>query len=984
MSIRVNGADVPAGPRQQQAMLAVLALRAGFAVPLHELVGAVWGQRPPESAVTILRTYAWRLRQRLGSDLVVSAGDGYQLAVPASAVDAHRAEQLAAAAQAHGAERLEERAALLDEAVELWRGEPLAGIPGPFADSERSRLRELHLMLQERRFGLQLLMGRHESVIPNLTAFTWEHPLRERPHGYLMRALYASGRQADALAVFTRAQQVLNEELGLDPGPELRDLHERILANDPDLDAPSCAHDVAEPSPRQITPPPVRVLRRPAQLPPDVGDFSGRTGLVADLCAGLTLPGRDALAVAAVSGMGGIGKTTLALHVAHLVKEHFPEGQLHADLRGTGVDAAEPGAVLGSFLAALGVPGQEIPRDPEDRGRLFRTMLDNRKVLLLLDDARDATQVMQLLPGSAGCAVIVTSRPHLAGLSAFAHVPLEVFSPDEALALLQRITGEEQVCREAEAARELVAACGHLPLAVRIVAARLAARPGWSVADLLARLGDERRRLSELRAGDMSVTAAFEFGHGQLTEVQASVFRSLAPFARSSISLEGAAAALGMAEEETERVLESLVDAALVESPLPGRYRYHDLVRVFALQVRPADPERTAVMMRRLLAHLLGAASSAFQRMAPGDPVHTTLMPGAPEGPRFTDVTEARAWMAAEFDGVVHTLLLAAADRTGSGTDVLNMAADLLIAYSAFGRDVPYARLAATARTVADAAEAAGDDRAAGRALFVCGNEALQATRLAEAGDLAGRAAEASHRAGDTVILYQHFNDLGVIAKFEHRYEDAVGHFDRAVELARAAGHRSGALTSLLNAALVRVRGGHAEEAVRACDEALVALRELAGERDTAHALCVRGQALHALGRYEDALASYRQCLSVAARVRLTGHEARARFRSAETLLATGRPTEAFAEAQRSVDLLEQTAEHSRDHGYALLALARTESHLDLREQAHTHARLAYEVFAQAGLPETSQAQRLMTGTRAPGPGFPVPEDGPGRDAVGV
>ncbi|MEU6862760.1 BTAD domain-containing putative transcriptional regulator [Streptomyces sp. NPDC046876] len=1131
-----GGPVLTGGPPQQQATLAVLVLRAGHVVPLHELTAAVWGESAPGSAVMILRTYVWRLRKlleggehgRTGAQVLESANDGYRLAVPPGSVDAVRAEELAAkAARAHAAGELEVCAEALAEAGSLWRGEPLAGVPGPFAESQRSRLAELRLHLLEERLGVDLLLGRHERAVPELTALIREEPLRERPYGLLMRALYAAGRQGDALAVFGRAREVLADELGLDPGPDLRSLHARILSGDPALlpapaspapgpggqpparlpaapsgAAPAAAagaHGVApggEPAsggspagpggfpaasagaagapagfagvpaagaaggyaagaagaaasaaagahavaaggvqgsggapagpagfpgavagPATVSPAgapagvpeahgrgPVGVVAgaaedpvqdgdragaapatdleqgqgaaaaayvRPAQLPADIADFSGRAAELAALAGALSDPARTALAVAAVSGMGGIGKSALALRVAHHVKDAYPDGQLYADLRGTGSDPADPGTVLASLLGALGVPRREVPPSTEDRARLFRTVLDGRRLLLLLDDARDTAQVKPLLPGAAGCAVVVTSRARLGGLLSGRHVQLAEFTEAEALGLLRQIVGADRVDREEEAAAALVAACARLPLAVRIVAARLAARPGWTVAHLVARLADERRRLTELRADDLAVAAVFELGHRQLTGPQASVFRRLAPVSRPGIGLAAAAAALDLAEPEAEELLEALVDAALLESPEPGRYRHHELGRDFALNLPAPAGGSGPPVQHRLLHHLLGMAAEAFQWMIPGDPVHRSIVAAAaePGEGRLADLAEARAWVVAEFDCALHAVQLVVRRPDAADTEQLTMAADLLVALSSFGQDIPYARITATAAELARAATLRGNDRAAGRAHFLTGNAALQATDLGRARAASELAVRACRRAGDPAILQQAYNDLGVIAQFEHRFDEAAECFDEALVLAREQGHRSGALTVTLNAALARVRGGRAAEALPACEEALQALREMGDHHGVAHALCVRGQALHELGRLQEALAAYEECLDLCDAVRIPGQRAQADYRYARTLSDLGRTREALEASARAVAHLRTVPGRGRDRGYALLIHAGVCLAAGRREEGIGHAAEALEVFERAGLPEAGEARALLEAGVAVRPG---------------
>ncbi|MGW3461121.1 BTAD domain-containing putative transcriptional regulator, partial [Streptomyces olivaceoviridis] len=463
------------GSPQQRALLAALLLREGRTATAAELIDALWGPEPPSQALAAVRTYASRLRKVLSHGVLISESGGYAIrGLREGALDLAVAQDLAAEAEkARGTGELGRARALLNQALDLWDGEPLAGVPGPYAEAQRARLEEWRLGLLETRLDLDLEQGCHAEAVSELTALTAAHPLRERLRELLMLALYRSGRQAEALAVYADTRRLLSEELGVDPRPGLSELQQRILQADPALAEPSAP--VTEPTATPV---------RPAQLPASVPDFTGRSSFVTDLTEVLSSAseaGGRVMAVSALAGIGGVGKTTLAVHVAHRARPVFPDGQLYVDLQGAGPRPAEPETVLGSFLRALGTPDTAIPDSLEERSALYRSVLDGRRVLVLLDNAKDAAQVRPLLPGTEGCAALVTSRVRMLDLAGAHLVDLDVMSPDEALALFTRIVGEERVAAEREAALDVVAACGFLPLAIRIAASRLAARRTWTV-----------------------------------------------------------------------------------------------------------------------------------------------------------------------------------------------------------------------------------------------------------------------------------------------------------------------------------------------------------------------------------------------------------------------------------------------------------------------------------------------------------------------
>ncbi|GAA2251551.1 hypothetical protein GCM10010232_44520 [Streptomyces amakusaensis] len=573
--VSFDGHPLPSGSPQQRALLAALLMRGGRTATASELIDGIWGEDPPSQALAALRTYASRLRKIFGPGVLVSESGGYAIRVDAGTLDLNAAEELAMAAEKARAGGDRHRArTLLNESLTLWEGEPLANVPGPYAETQRTRLEEWRLQLTEVRLDLDLEAGCHAEAVSELTALTAAHPLRERLRELLMLALYRSGRQAEALAVYADTRRLLADELGVDPRPELSRLQQRILRADEELARPGEAV-------RESAPAPVR----PAQLPAAVPDFTGRVSSVRELAARLTRAEGDAMAVSALAGIGGIGgvgKTTFAVHVAHAARPHFPDGQLYADLQGTGSRPADPRTVLGAFLRALGTADSAIPETLVERSALYRSVLGGRRVLVLLDNARDAAQVRPLLPGGEGCATLVTSRIRMLDLAGSHLVDLDEMSPQEALQLFTRIVGEERVAPERTAALDVVTACGFLPLAIRIAASRLAARRTWTVSVLAARLADERHRLDELQAGDLAVKATFELGYGQLDEEQKRALRLFGSFAGPFVTLPVMAARLGRGAEATEELLESLVDTGLLMSMGPGCYQMHNLARLFA------------------------------------------------------------------------------------------------------------------------------------------------------------------------------------------------------------------------------------------------------------------------------------------------------------------------------------------------------------------------------------------------------------------
>ncbi|MFF5113104.1 BTAD domain-containing putative transcriptional regulator [Streptosporangium sp. NPDC000509] len=603
VEVRADHQALPLGGRKQRALLAVLLHHANRSVPDDLLVDALWSEQPPKTAASNLRLYASRVRQSLGGDRILRRHGGYLLVVHPGELDVHRFQSLAVEGRdafLHGDHH--EAADLLHRALRLWRGPAYADLR--FVDDlsgEAARLEELRLTTLENRVEADLTVRFQPELVAELTGHVNAHPLRERLRAHLILALARSGRSAEALTVYADARRLLNEELGVEPGERLRDLHRLILAGE--WATPEHAQD-DQPETGQGPP---ESRDPPAELPMNIADFAGRDEQVRELVA--RLEECSTTTVSVITGMGGIGKTTLALHVAHRIADRFPGGQLYVDLQGAHEEEqAHPGHVLGRFLVALGVPGSSIPESVEARAALYRSRLAREKVLIVLDNAASEEQVRPLLPGVSGCAVIVTSRARLSGLEGVRPVELDVLSTQEAVELLSRMIGHDRVAAQLPAATELVWLCDRIPLAVRVAGARLAARPRQSIAWLVGRLADERGRLDQLTVGDRAVRASLAQSYVGLPENARRAFRLLGLLDVPGFASWVPATLLDRPDQEGQTYLELLVDAQLatisgIDATGQARYRFHDLVRLYARERAEAEEEP---------AELLRATTRAF------------------------------------------------------------------------------------------------------------------------------------------------------------------------------------------------------------------------------------------------------------------------------------------------------------------------------------------------------------------------------------
>jgi DNA-binding SARP family transcriptional activator len=853
------------GAAKQRSVLATLLLRPGEPVSADVLIDEVWPGKPPARASNLVSVYMYHLRRQIGDPdgrVLVTRAPGYQVVLGPGALDADRFSGLVADGRQALADGEPDRAAgLLTEALGLWRGPALADVPAtPLVAAEADRLAESRVEALELRAEANLACGRHAEVVPEVRRLLADHALREKLWALLMRALYGSGRQAEALEAYEQARNKIADELGVDPGAELRQLYHQILNADGEQALISVAQADRGPPPAPV----------PAQLPADIPDFTGRSEQVEQLrellagAAGEDSPG--AVQVVLVVGSGGLGKTALAVHAAHLLASRFPDGQLYVNLLGA-TQPADSAEVLARFLRDLGMDGSRIPLDEEERATRYRTRLAGKRVLIVLDDARDAAQVTLLLPGSASCAVLVTTRNWLPELAGAAVLDLDVLSPGEGRALFTRVVGERRVAAEPAATDAVLAACVGLPLAIRIAGARLATRGAWSVRTLADRLSDERRRLDELQAGNLAVRASFEVSFASLAR-QATVdgpgpagaFRLLGLWTGPWIRLPAASALLGEPETATAAALDALVDVHLLESPRPDRYRFHDLLRVYAAdRARTQEPEeRRSGAVIRLLAWYLHATEAAAAVISPQ---HTRVpLEPPPDGVRpvgFAALEEAIAWCDTERAGLL------AATRLAASSSLHEIAWKLpAAAMSFYYRRSHWGDWVTTHLIGLDSARALGDRYA----------EAWMLSNLAMAYGVQRRA-EAVEYSEQAMAIYRELGDLRGESRAATNVANGyleLGRFGEALEAAqrslaihRQAGSRYGEGIALeLIGCASRELGRHAE-AIEHMYAALAIFQELGDRRTEADVLSDLGEAFLRCDRVTDAAAALNDSLAI-------------------------------------------------------------------------------------------------------------------------
>ncbi|GAA2825158.1 BTAD domain-containing putative transcriptional regulator [Kitasatospora paracochleata] len=885
-----------------RALLTHLLLDPNRPVTAEALVAAVWGERPPRTAQASLHNHIGRLRRSLGpllEDRLRSTASGYVLRVEDGELDsAVFTTHLRTARSAHGERDWPRVAEQVTAALALWRGGPPAG-----SETGLDHLVELHLEALEWRFDAELELGRHHGLSAELARLTADHPLRESFHRQLMLVLHRTGRRADALAVYQELRTTLVEELGVEPGAAVQRAHQEVLAAD-------------GPLPQEEPDDAVAAVPVPAQLPTAPGDFTGRQGELDALALYLRPGDRDAPArVVLVTGMGGVGKTTLVVHGARAVREDYPDGQLYADLHGFGLSAARtPHDLLGRFLTDLGVAGETLPEHVDDRAALYRSLLAERRVLVVLDNAGDSRQVAPLLPGTGRSAVVVTSRHKLPGVQCSTRIPLGPLAEEEQRRLLAAMCGEDRVAADPVAAGKIMAACAGLPLALRIAGSRLAHRPSWRLDELARRLG-RADRLKALAVDHLAVREAFSFSYSSLLAGDRPVEREAARAFRllglwpHHHSAESAAALMGAPVDDALDVLDALIDSHLLDQAASGRYRFHDLLGEFAAERAREDESEEArrSAQLRLVCWYAAAVTKANRTIAPqARPIPPLAGAGAaadpadPELPEFADEVAALEWCVDELPAIRSAVRLAVAlDRP----DVAWRAAAAL-----FGYGLTYWW---------------------NGVWLECLEEALAATRAA--GDREGQA-------------WLH-GRLGVANGLVQRNERSLDHLRTALELFRAVDDTEGQRVVLSNLAAASQQAGELDQAQAYLEQAL----ELSTSTSRPGDLLTAGGVLFESGDLEGAERTFQAAVAgwraAGSREKLST----ALSNLGDTLRGLGRPQEALDVLAEALEI--RRAQHS--HGNVadtLETIARTHLEHGDPEVARRYFLETLELAQQHGL----------------------------------
>ncbi|HXS63849.1 MAG TPA: BTAD domain-containing putative transcriptional regulator [Streptosporangiaceae bacterium] len=902
LEVRAGESWTGIGAPKWRALLAVLLLRPGQVVSTGQLADELWGASPPKGARKLISGYAARLRQLIGDPdgrVLVTTAPGYRLLVDPADLDAPQFERLLTVARAALDRADGERAAsLLDEALALWRGPALVDVPpGPLIAAEAARLDELRLDAFELRAEARIGCDRAAELVAELRLLTAEYPLRERFWHQLMRALELSGRPAEALEAYARVQKILAEELGADPGRDLQQLHGRLLSGV--APAPTVKPAAA---PSAIAAPDRAV---PRQLPFAAAHFAGRARELSAVSRLLDQARADqpgTVVISAIDGMPGVGKTALAVQAGHLLAHRYPDRQLFVDLHGLtpGREPADPADVLAMLLAADGVDPQYLPASLDGRAAMWRDRLAGQRSLLILDNAASSAQVAPLLPGTAGCLVLVTSRRFLGDLPVTLEVPLDVLPRGDATVMFTDLA--PRAANDPDQVADLVELCGRLPLAIMLLARLFARHRSWTMADLI---GQTRTRLLAVTVENRTVTAAFEASYQDLDFGRRRFFRLLGLHPGPEIDAFAAAALTGLPLAEATVQLNALFGDRLLEEPAPGRYRLHDLIRQYARSLAAGDPDSERKRaIDRLLDYYQHTALVADAHLARHARPATDRVPAPTSAPDLPDWARAHAWMTAERASL--TACIEYAITCGDQARVTGLIAAIA---APLRSDGPRPRAVALHAAAAQAARDLGDERGQANALLNLGDLRYLSGDNVTAADALAQARDIYRRIGDQLGEANALHILGVAQQqLPDGLPAAIELTRQALDIYRAIGDRLGEANSLSSLGIMRRLTGDYPGATGPLEGSLEIFREIGGAQGEATALRGLADVWQVTGEYQDAVRLMEQALEIS-------REAEDRFGEAYALFGIGSVRQLTGDYAAATLALEQAMHLHRSIG---------------------------------------------------------------------
>ncbi|WP_436756809.1 tetratricopeptide repeat protein [Streptosporangium sp. V21-05] len=977
------------GPKQR-TLLAVLVLEANRVVSHDRLLNALWGAKVPATGQRLLHNHLWSLRRLLTDDnIVVSTPTGYSLRLQpgASDLDVFVAET-ALARSALAAGDASQAAEGFRRALALWRGTALSGTHPELQATEGAALEEQRLAALIGRVEADLTLGRHSELIGELRLLVTEHPLNEKLRGQLMLTLHRAGRTAEALEEFRTGRRRFRDELGLEPGEELARIHQAILSGE----------STAIPATAEHAP----TAHVPRQLPADITRFTGRTEKLRQLDM-LMVEKEDTptVVISAIAGTAGVGKTALATHWGHRASARFPDGQLYINLHGYSLGRATTGAqALDQLLRGLGVADDEIPHSVDERASLYRSLLSSRRMLIVLDNAATPDQVRPLLPGSSPSRVLITSRDTLRSLSVTHDVhgvSLDVLSADEAIALLNSFMGGSGAAPEAEVIAELARLCGYLPLALRLAAAQLAGRSPSRVREFVAKLQQENRlTVLDLKEDpEIGVRSALELSYRSLTAPTRRMFRLLALHPGPSIGPDAAAALAGMPAENAATVVETLVNAHLLQEDDERRLSMHDLVRVYA-EERCADDETAddyEDALTRTLDWYRHSVMKAMDHLSPMDTTFMTINPidGTPDFPGFD---EAMAWLEGEHPTLVAVIVhaarrnrhihawqiftrlswffysrnhlddllmtgeiaLSSARLIGDRAGEAEILSDLGYAKMFTGR---YAEHLDHQRKALEIWRASGDRMGEARALRHVSYAFQLAGQPAKAIELGEQCLDLARSIGARVDEFAMMDTLAISYFYMGRFDEAAEVLSRCLTEWREVGREYDEAYCLVQLGLVQEKLKEPATALECLQQALLMGRDQGNQRIESDALNGIAVVLRQEGRYREAFEHHETALALAKPLQDKSAESEMLSSLANTCLATG-DTQAALEHYRVAARYADEAENLYQRGFAYEGLGNSLQALGRTDEALEHWRKALDIWTPMGVPQAEEVARRM------------------------